>query len=119
MITDFAAKTLKIIKAQKGIHARELGDKLWPDSPAKRRSYNTGGYGACSGKGLWLSAGSYVAKLKKKKLVEDNDRYGLLPYKRPDGAEWGYFFDGYRITAAGKAALEEYESARSKEEARV
>lgn len=42
---------------------------MWEDSPAWRRSYNTGN-GACRGKGMWLCAGGYLHRLERKGLVE-------------------------------------------------
>ena len=49
------------------IAAREFAMKMWPNGKWNR-IYNTGN-GATSGKGMWLSAGSYLAKLHNRGLV--------------------------------------------------
>ena len=66
--------------------------KMWPDSPAWQYSYNTGLHGACRGKGMWLSAGSWLAKLEKK---------GLVFWHRDDD-DW---YEGYSLTRLGEKAL--------------
>ena len=109
MLTDFQAKALTIIRDKEGIHARELGIKLWPDSPARKRSYRCGASGSARGTGLWLSAGSYVGKLWKKGFVKDHMVYGLLFGHGTGGGKWGYHSSGYELTEAGRTALEEYE----------
>jgi len=68
-ISHKTIKALKIVKEGGGITPKFFAMKMWPDSPAWKRVYNTG-YGATSGKGLWLSAGSYLAKLRIAGLVE-------------------------------------------------
>jgi len=59
---------LKLIQGQK-IHSPEHFAKLfWPDSLAHNRHYR-GGNGTAVGKGAWLMAGSFIAKLRRKGLV--------------------------------------------------
>ncbi len=41
---------------------------MWADSDGWNRVKNTGD-GACSGKGMWLCAGGYLAKLHKADLI--------------------------------------------------
>ena len=89
MITDKTAKALQIIRDNPNLTANWFAQKMWPDSKGHTRSYNTGN-GATSGKGMWLAAGSYLAKLVKKKLV----------------SRW----NGFQITSEGRKALEEWES---------
>lgn len=66
-MTEKQAKALNIIKDNPGIRAREFSEKMWPDGP-HRRSKN-GGNGSQVGKGMWLCAGSYFAKLRKDGLI--------------------------------------------------
>ena len=82
-----------------GISASWFGDEMWPDSPAKMRSYNIGAHGATRGKGLWLCAGSYLRKLEARGLVS---------------SEMGRYYDGtysytyhWHLTEEGKAVLKE------------
>lgn len=75
------------------IRAREFAKKFWPDHNMHVKVLNTGN-GACSGKAAWLSAGSYLAKLRKLGWVS-----GLTKY---DG--------GYRITQKGINAFIEEQS---------
>jgi len=46
------------------LSARFFAEKMWPDSDGWKRVSNQGN-GATSGKGMWLSAGSYLSKLKR------------------------------------------------------
>jgi len=63
-------KALSILKNHEdGITAKFFAWEMWPDSPAWDRVYNTGINGATSGKGMWLSAGSYLSKLVYEELV--------------------------------------------------
>lgn len=88
LITDKTARALQIVRDYPNISAKRFAKKMWPDSEGHKRSHNTGN-GATSGKGMWLSGGSYLAKLVKKKLV------------------WRW--NGFEITPEGKKALEEWE----------
>lgn len=83
-LTKFQIKALTIIKNNPGIRARGLSKKLWPDSETHKRNYKSG-YGTAIGKGAWLIAGSYVAKLIKKGWVKERA--------------------GYQITTEGKRVL--------------
>ena len=63
-------KALSILKNHEdGITAKFFAWEMWPDSPAWDRVYNTGINGATSGKGMWLSAGSYLSKLVYEELA--------------------------------------------------
>ncbi len=68
MITEKTYKALKILEENPEISAREFGELMWKDSEAKERIYNIGN-GATKGVGLWLCAGSYLAKLVNRKLI--------------------------------------------------
>lgn len=103
MLTKFQVKALTIIRDNEGIRARSLSEKLWPDSPAHKRSYKGGANSSCTGKGAWLSAGSYVGRLMKKGWVRIH-----LIYTHRYG-RWGHYNDGYEITAEGKRVLTEAE----------
>ena len=70
MITDKTIKALKIIDKYGVIYPKQFAQLMWPDSPAWDKVYNTGINGATSGKGMWLCAGSYLRKLKRRGLVE-------------------------------------------------
>jgi hypothetical protein len=64
-------KALKILDtAPKGIFPdgmspKFFAERMWPDSPAWTRSYNVGKNGATKGRGIILSAGSFLHKLCK------------------------------------------------------
>jgi len=69
MITERQYRALRILFEHRGgIKPRDFGELMWPESLAKERSYNIGN-GATKGVGLWLAAGSYLAKLMKLGLV--------------------------------------------------
>lgn len=73
-ISKIALKALVFInEGNSRFSFRRFAEHLWPDSLMHRRSYNTG-HGACRGKGAWLAAGSYVARLEKMGLVR---QYGF------------------------------------------
>ena len=69
-ITKTTLKALQILDVEhgEGITAKQFAEKMWPDSPHWTHVKNTG-HGATSGKGMWLTAGSYLAKLKSRNLV--------------------------------------------------
>ena len=71
-ITEITIKALKILDVdwKDRMAARDFARKMWADSKAWSRVYNTG-HGATSGKGMWLAGGSYLAKLKKRGLVDE------------------------------------------------
>ena len=69
-LTKKTIQALRILDVEYGreLSAGQFASLMWPNSPAWRKVSNTGN-GATSGKGMWLSAGSYLAKLKKRGLV--------------------------------------------------
>lgn len=66
-MTEKRAKALQIIKDSPGIRATGFSEKMWPDGPHRRAK--NGGNGSQAGKGMWLCAGSYFAKLRKDGLI--------------------------------------------------
>ena len=64
-VTKFLINSLMVIASVDDyrVSARQFARLIKPDSPAWSRVYNTGPNGACSGKGMWLWAGSYLSKL--------------------------------------------------------
>lgn len=93
-LTPITYKALSILKDTKmydGMYAKTFALKMWPDSPKHNKLSNTGN-GATSGKGMWLCAGSYLNRLKKKGIVSNF----------PNINEW-------HITLEGRKALEEYD----------
>ena len=76
-----------------GLTAKDFAKEMWENSPAWKRCYNTGN-GATRGKGMWLCAGSYLNKLRYKKLV-------YVDYER------GY--RQYTLSSKGKRLLENLE----------
>ena len=103
-LTKFQIKTLTKIHEEPGIRARNLSKHLWPDHIAHRRVYNTGNNGACTGKGAWLMAGSYVGKLIKKGWVANNavEIWDIGHNQRV----WD--FQGYKLTREGERIIEPY-----------
>lgn len=74
-ISEKTIKALKILDSVNvGLTAKEFAKGMWKDSDGWMRSKNTGN-GACTGKGMWLCAGGYLAKLKSAGLV-----YFEIPY---------------------------------------
>ena len=72
-LTEKTIAALQILaEHDQGLTAANFARLRWKDSIAWKRSYNTGN-GATRGKGMWLSAGSYLAKLKKRGLVSFDD----------------------------------------------
>lgn len=87
-------KALKILNKYSypnGLTASDFAKEMWANSPAWKRSYNTGN-GATRGKGMWLCAGSYLSKLRYKGLV-------YVDYDR------GYSL--YTLSSRGRELLEE------------
>lgn len=102
-MTDFELKALMTIQAHPGITASRFAELLWPESYMHKKSSNQGN-GACTGKAAWLTAGSYIGKLRKKYLVE---------YAQD---QWG-FFRGYRLSTKGKELLAKHLAERTKNNA--
>lgn len=67
-LSEKARKALLILNDVESISANRFAEKMWPDSPCWLKVKNTGN-GACSGKGMWLTAGSYLSKLKNMGMV--------------------------------------------------
>lgn len=70
-MTKRMKEALIIINQKPGITARQFGEEFFPyeEFPILHDAVTNTGNGACSGKKLWLCAGSYLAKLRKKKLL--------------------------------------------------
>lgn len=104
-LTEKQIKALSIIKSFEDKYAghpimpKIFAKEMWPDSPAWRRSYNTGPSGACRGKGMWLSAGSWLRKLERLGLV----RWDIWQITDK------FYQTGYVLTRAGRAALAKIE----------
>lgn len=103
-----------MIKALKWIREQELKDRdwgckwfamaMWGDSPAWKRHYKIG-HGTTSGKGMWLCAGSYLAKLEIKGLI----------YKSWDEYRWNYYMTKVGREVLNHAIMMEKENGRQKE----
>lgn len=65
---DRTLDALIIIRDNPKIDPRTFAGKFWPDALMHERR-SRGGHGAQKGKGAWLAAGSFVAKLEKRGLV--------------------------------------------------
>jgi hypothetical protein len=73
MITDKAARALRVLLDYEethglGIYPSMFADLMWPDSPYHNVHYNSG-RGSVKGRGLVMSAGSYLAKLHRRGLT--------------------------------------------------
>lgn len=66
-LTDSEVKALTILNVDylEGIPARGFAHKMWPDS----KGWNKVSRSGVRGQGMWLSAGSYLQKLRNKGLV--------------------------------------------------
>lgn len=75
------SKTLKALTILKDttyrepMYCRDFALRMWPDSNMHRKVSNQGN-GATTGKAAWLCAGSYLSKLKTKKLVSNHGTSG-------------------------------------------
>ena len=69
-LTDKRFQALMVIALNGTIIPTQFASKMWPDSPAHRISYNVGKSGAVRGRGIVMSAGSYLGKLGKGKLTK-------------------------------------------------
>lgn len=83
MITEKTRLALKIVQDNPGVRAAGFASLMWPDSDG-HNAHKNGGNGSQKGKGMWLAGGSYLAKLRKKGLVQ----FGKTVWE-------------YRITEAG------------------
>lgn len=100
MITDKQAKALRIIRdADRPITGRGFAEEMWKDSEGWKRYHNIG-YGATRGSGMWLSAGSWLEKLRRAELI-------WLDFTGTNTKIW-------RITTKGRKELEEYENEQSR-----
>jgi hypothetical protein len=80
-MSDKTKKALQILADNPGLTASGFASLMWPDSDGWRRVKNTG-HGATRGKGMWLSAGGYLAKLRKIGLVDISiSRQGQTTFK--------------------------------------
>ena len=70
-LTDPQYNALHIVALNGPIRPSRFADKMWPDSPAHQISYKCGAWGSTRGRGLVLSAGSYLAKLRKRGWVKE------------------------------------------------
>lgn len=103
-MTPFQLQAMTIINEHPGITASRFAELLWPESYMHKKSSSQGN-GACTGKAAWLTAGSYIGKLRKKYLVE---------YAKDN---WG-FFRGYQLSTKGKELLAKHLAERTKNNAK-
>jgi hypothetical protein len=69
---------------------------MWPDSPFHKVHYNCGPYGSTTGRGLVMSAGSYLGRMRKLELVYNRWKESL-----------GVWTNGWYITEKGRDLLKE------------
>jgi hypothetical protein len=96
-LTKSQVKALTILKGttyHKPMSPVAFARLMWPLSNMHTKSSNQGN-GATRGKAAWLCAGSYIAVLRKKNLVDN-----FLDVK----SNYGYY-----ITSTGLERLEEFE----------
>lgn len=67
-LTDFQKRAILVLGDHNDISARGFALAMWPDNYMHER-HITGGTGIQRGKGAWLSAGSYLAKMAKRGWV--------------------------------------------------
>lgn len=61
-------KALRIIRDNEIETIRDFAHLMWPKSVCWSKVYNIG-HGAVRGKGMWLAAGSFLAKLRDRDLI--------------------------------------------------
>lgn len=96
VLTEAQEKALQIVQEHGPIAPAWFSELMWPDSPARRRVYKCGPKGSTRGSGLWLSAGGFLGKLRRKGWVEYKFS-GYRPIRRL----------GYILTAEGRDVLEQ------------
>ena len=95
---------LKLIQSQKVFSAEHFAKLFWPDNLAHKRHYK-GGNGTAVGKGAWLMAGSFVAKLRKKGLVNVFHGWSMNERSIRDKLGW------VTVTREGRKYIEEHDQA--------
>lgn len=93
-MTDATKRALTIIRDHGPIRPREFADLMWPDSPGHNRYSKCGPKGSHRGGGMYLAAGGYLGKLRRRGLIRYEDHYLS-----------GWWL-GYVLTDEGKKALE-------------
>lgn len=68
-MTEKRKKALEILQNSDGMTAKDFARKWFGDEHDIWKRVSNQGNGACSGKGAWLWAGSYLAKLEKDRIV--------------------------------------------------
>ena len=61
-------KALLYIKDNPQFTAKQFARYMWPNSPCWKHQTRCGG-GTAIGKGMWLAAGCFLAKLRRQKLL--------------------------------------------------
>lgn len=88
---------LRFIRDHQPLRPARFAKLMWPDSPAWRISYNCGPNGSTFGRGLVMSAGSYLWKM---------ERLGLTNLISRRNA-WGEYTYEWFITEKGRDLLKE------------
>lgn len=92
-------EALKILRDKKPKSHSYFARLYWPDNLMHKRTSNAGNHGSRRGAGAWLSAGSYLGKLKKRGLVSRNYSDSAIEY-----------FGIATLTQAGHELLEKAEA---------
>jgi hypothetical protein len=100
-------RALRIIALEGPIRPSRFALNMWPDSPAWKRSYKCGPSGATRGRGIVLSGGSYLGKLRIRGWI----RRDFIFYGHKH-----YFDRGYVLTPVGRDIYENAYHARRKKE---
>jgi hypothetical protein len=76
-VTPKTRKALTILRKHGQLSATRFAELNWPKSEYWQKSYKCGrkGNAAVRGRGMWLAAGSYLAKLAKLKYVNREYTY--------------------------------------------
>jgi hypothetical protein len=76
-MTEKQQHALSIICNHPGITAKQFGHLFWPNHDGHEKHSNHGRSGSTIGKTIWLMAGSYLGKMRKKGLIRNGrNRYG-------------------------------------------
>jgi hypothetical protein len=92
-------QALRIVRDNEPLKPTRFAELMWPESPAWKIHYNCGPYGSTTGRGLVMSAGSFLWKM---------ERLGLTNriHRRLAWDHWNY---DWFITGKGRDLLKEIE----------
>ena len=90
-------RALRIVRDNGPLRPARFAELMWPNSPAWKIHYNCGPYGSTTGRGLVMSAGSFLWKMERLGLT-------ALVHRQLAWDEWNY---NWFITQKARDLLKE------------